>query len=297
MSEAVYRIQVAAQLSGVSEPLIRAWERRYGVLNPKRTPGGYRTYSDADIEVLKRLKQLTEEGVAIAQAVQQLPSIKRAVRAGVRTPPRAPQPEELEAWHQAVLKAAARLDQPAIQAVLEEASGKLSAEVFFDALLAPLLREVGDRWHAGTLTVAQEHLVSQAVRGRLNVLLASAPHRDERHVVCASPPDEDHELGLLGAALHFRHAGWQVTFLGARTPVEHLAQVVEALKPDLVAISVVNSHRVRPYLEALGAALPRGTRTVLGGAGITPHRELAARLGFKVLQQFADVIPWMQESS
>ncbi len=297
MSDAVYRIQMASQLSGVSEPLIRAWERRYGVLNPKRTPGGYRTYSDADIEVLKRLKQLTEEGVAIAQAVQQLPSIKREVRAGARTPPRAPEPEELEAWHQAVLKAAARLDQPAIQAVLEEASGKLPAEVFFDALLSPLLREVGDRWHAGTLTVAQEHLVSQAARQRMNVLLASAPHRGERHVVCASPPDEEHELGLLGAALHFRHAGWRVTFLGARTPVEHLAQVVETLRPDLVAISVVNSLRVRPFLEALGAALPRGTRTVLGGAGITPHRELATRLGFQVLQQFADVIPWIQESS
>ena len=56
MSEPAYRIQVAAQISGVNEPLIRAWERRYGVLKPRRTPGGYRTYSDADIQVLKKLK-------------------------------------------------------------------------------------------------------------------------------------------------------------------------------------------------------------------------------------------------
>ena len=101
MNEPTFRIQMAAEISGVKEGLIRAWERRYGVLKPARSPGGYRTYTQADIEVLKRLKRLTEEGVAIAEAVKLLPSIRREARDVEEHPaPRSkgPREEQLKAW-------------------------------------------------------------------------------------------------------------------------------------------------------------------------------------------------------
>ncbi len=282
-----YRIQVAAQVSGVKEPLIRAWERRYGVLQPQRTPGGYRTYSDADIEVLKRLKKLTEEGVAIAQAVKLLPSIRREVKEAAHAAPamlKVPRGTQMQAWRDEILLAAEKLDQPRIEATLDEAIGSSPPLVFFEQLLAPLLREVGDRWHSGTLSVAEEHLISQAARQRLIALLAGAPRRAKYHVICACPPDEEHELGLLGAALRFRHAGWRVTFLGARTPVEHLARTVQALKPDLVAISVVESDGAAKYVGQLVAALPEGTRVVLGGQGIVRHPALVAKHGYQLIE-------------
>ncbi|MBS1148846.1 MAG: carH [Myxococcaceae bacterium] len=283
MNEPTFRIQMAAEVSGVKEGLIRAWERRYGVLKPARSPGGYRTYTQADIEVLKRLKRLTEEGVAIAEAVKLLPTIRREAReveepAGPRQ--KLPREQQLKAWRDELFAAGARLDQQQVEAVLDAAVEWLPPLGFFDALVAPVLREVGERWHSGTLSVAEEHLISEAVRQRLISLLAHAPRRAKHHVVCACLADEQHELGLMGAALRFRHQGYRVTFLGARTPIEQLARLVKAVRPDLVAVSVVVDQAAEERLTALAAALPEGTKVLVGGHGAEPHRRLIKRLGF-----------------
>jgi len=284
MSQRAYRINVASQLSGVSTQLIRAWERRYGVLHPQRTPSGYRTYTDADIEVLKRLKRLTEEGVAVGEAIRLLPDIVREVKKDVDgrhgATKKAATPAQLERWRDEILLAAQKLDQARLDAVVSQAAASMTPIAFFDQLLAPLLREVGEQWHAGTLSIPEEHLVTQAARQRLIVLITNAPRGSMRHVICACPPHEEHEVGLLGAALHFRHAGWRVTFLGARTPVEHLARVARALKPDLIALSIVNDAGVPALLGTLSRKLPEGTRVLLGGAGALPHRSLAKKHGF-----------------
>ncbi len=295
--ERTYRIHVAAEMSGVSEGLIRAWERRYGVLKPRRSASGYRNYTEADIQVLKRLKKLTEEGVAIAEAVRLLPKIRREAKDHVETrdaPAKAPKGEQFVRWRQEVLVAAERLDQQSLEAVLDEAMASLPPVAFFEEVLVPLQREVGERWHEGKLTVAEEHLVTQAARQRVLTLLHQAPRRARRHVVCACFPLEDHELGLMGAALRFRHAGWRVTFLGARTPAEHLARVVRAVKPDLVALSTVGDPGAETFLATLAelrAALPADTRLVVGGPPSLAHRAALERAGVLVV---ADEAGWVE---
>ncbi|MFT3713815.1 MAG: cobalamin B12-binding domain-containing protein [Archangium sp.] len=263
-AEPTYRINVAAEMSGVSENLIRAWERRYGVPKPIRTASGYRAYARSEIEILKRLKQLTQQGVSIAEAVLLVPSLTREVKTVLsrEDATQAPQVVEYAPWRDEILRAAQRFDQSAIDTALDEAIAGRPALAFFDELVAPLLREVGDRWHSGALTVAEEHLISNAIRQRLLMLLSNAPKRARRHVVCACAPSEEHDLGLLGAALRFRHAGWKVTYLGARTPFDQLARAVVALRPDIVAVSAVRDGR---ELKSLRKAIPEG-RIVVGGS-------------------------------
>jgi DNA-binding transcriptional MerR regulator len=283
--ERTYRIHIASEMSGVSEGLIRAWERRYGVLKPRRTASGYRAYTETDIEVLRRLKQLTAEGVSIAEAVKLLPQIRREVKEDVEGRGgllRAPQAEQVQAWRRDALAAAARLDQQAVELILDEAMASMPPVPFFEEVLAPLQQELGERWHRGTVTVAEEHLVTQASRQRVLTLLHQAPRRARRHVVCACFPLEDHELGLMGVALRFRHAGWRVTFLGARTPAEHLGRVVGALSPDLVALSAVSDEgeaTFRATLEALLAAMPPGTRVAMGGPPALRYEAQVKALG------------------
>lgn len=259
-SEPFFRINVAAQMSGVSETLLRAWERRYGVPRPARTPSGYRRYARSQIELLRRLRILTESGVSIKEAVELVPQIERELSAD-------PTPIELgpgpEGFVDGVLQAAGRFDQDSIEGALGRAASVRSPVDFFEQFVAPLMREVGDRWHARRVSIAEEHLITHAVREKLNSLLASAPRRANRHVICACLPSEDHDIGLLGAALRFRHAGWKVTFLGARTPARQLAAACRKLKPDLVAVSAVRSVR---GLSAIVKALPEGTKIVVGGA-------------------------------
>lgn len=278
MSERAYRIALAAQLSGVKEPLIRQWERRYGVLRPQRTAGGYRTYSDADIEVLKRLKALTAQGVSIAQAVQQLPAIRRDVKSTADAPLKPATAEQLARWTEEILEAAARFDQLRVDLLLGEVLASMPPLAFHDDFVEPLLDQLG----------VDDPLVGQSVRLRLVALLVNAPRRSKKHVVCACPADEAHELGLLGAALHFRHAGWRVTWLGAHTPASQLARVVRGAKADLVALSLSSRPGAPKSLEALAAALPAGTPVVIGGGGARAWKALTKKLGFTMAERAAD---------
>jgi DNA-binding transcriptional MerR regulator/methylmalonyl-CoA mutase cobalamin-binding subunit len=285
-----YRINMAAEMSGVSEGLIRAWERRYGVLKPRRTPAGYRAYTESDITVLRKLKQLTAEGVSIAEAVKLLPSIKRDVREELDKPerahPKAPKAKQAQKWRQEILVAAERLDQQAVENLLDEGMASMPPVSFWEQVLAPLQREVGARWHQGTLTVAEEHLVTQAIRQRVMTMIHQAPRRSKRHVVCACFPKDDHELGLLGAALKFRYAGWRVTFLGARTPAEHLARVVRVVQPQVVALSCVHDSGAEAFEETLTEMMlerGEGSVFVIGGRGAEQHPDIVSALGGKLV--------------
>ena len=284
MGEPLFRISVVAQMVGISENLLRAWERRYAILQPQRTGGGYRAYSARDVELLRRVKQLVAQGVSISAVVPMLPALRREVKTGGRDSADAPRVEQ---WTKSIVDAAKRDQQPEIFSVLDEAFATLSSVAVLEQLIVPLQRTVGELWHARELSSAQEHLVTHAVRSRLLGLIQSgvmAPSR--RHAVCACLPHEDHEIGLLGAALRFRDAGFRVTYLGARTPIDELAALVKTLEPEVVALAQVHSiekSALTQVLTALHQAMQAGTKVVIGGAGAEAHAELVAELGAMVV--------------
>lgn len=283
MGERLYRISVVADMVGLSENLLRAWERRYAILEPQRTGSGYRAYTEADVELLRRVKQLTQEGVSIAEVVPLLPALRREVKAGRgAASPATTDGSAVDRWIAAIIDAAHRSQQAEVVAVLDEVFAALSPIAAFEQLIVPVQRAVGDLWHASQLTAAQEHVVTHAVRARLLALIHGAPASARRHVVCACLPEEDHEIGLLGVALRFRDAGFRVTYVGARTPVEHLGTLAFALKPELIALSQVHDIERRELKRVLGAllrAVPAGTKVLVGGPGAEAHAALVEELG------------------
>ncbi|HYO58143.1 MerR family transcriptional regulator [Archangium sp.] len=293
MAERTYRIHVAAELSGVRVELIRAWERRYGVLSPRRTPSGYRVYTDRDVALLRRLKLLTEEGVSISEAATMLPQLLEELDAARSASPPPPEPSStsLTAWRDEVLAAAAELDQRRVSAVLDEVLAALSPLKACEEVLMPLQCEVGERWHAGEFSVGQEHLVTQEVRARLISLLHVARDKGRRRVVLACFPDELHEIGLLGVALRMRHAGMSVTLLGQRTPTGEVGRVTRELKADLVGLSAVTDHGALDFEDTLSrivAGVPKGTPVWVGGAAARLHHEMCERLGVDVFESGKD---------
>ncbi|HLL54225.1 MAG TPA: MerR family transcriptional regulator [Myxococcaceae bacterium] len=286
MQEHSFRIRKAAELSGVTEDLIRAWERRYGVLTPRRTPGGYRVYSDEDIAVLRRLRRLTEEGMSIAEAARLVPSLRKEVeQASLGAEVAAVGSAPVDAWRAQILEAARNFDQRRVETVLDQAFAALPALTVLESVLMPLMQEVGVCWQEGKLSVAEEHLTSMAVRTRLVSLLHGAPQGTRKHVVCACLPDEQHEIGLLGAALRFRHAGMRVTLLGQRTPAAELEETLRRIKPDVVALSCAmdpGKETLEALLRGVLAALPPGSSAVIGGRAVLPYAELCRGLGVRV---------------
>lgn len=269
-----YRIKTVAAAVGVPRNTLLAWERRYGLVVPRRTANGYREYSEADVELLKRLKVLVDQGHAVSEAVTMLD----VAAAGPK--------DELvmEAVLAKLFDALVRVDRHAAQQICRRIVG-VAETTQVDELYFPLLRRVGDGWERGELSVAQEHYASQFVRERLHELLnrlESGP-RHGPHALCASFPDELHDLALLGLAIHLAAGGHRVSMLGAAVPLPDLVAMVRDEQPELVAVSVLvprTVDEVVAFATGLRAACAEGTRVAIGGAGLPERLPEVAGVAF-----------------
>src|SRR5215217_3820264 len=233
----MYTIKRAAELTGISVATLRAWERRYGVVNPQRSDGGYRLYGPEDVRALAIMNSLVNEGwsarEAAAETLRRLSSRdtvarepgpeRRAYREGrgARVAPLRPgaryQSEDAEAF----VRAAERLDSASATAVLDARFALGTFEHVIDDWLMPTLQLVGEEWAHGRLTVAGEHLVSYAVQRRLAAAYEAAAGRvDGPTLLIGLPPGARHELGLLAFAVAARRAGFATVYVGADLPAE-----------------------------------------------------------------------------
>jgi MerR family transcriptional regulator, light-induced transcriptional regulator len=264
------RIGELARRTGVATELLRAWERRYGLLAPTRTPAGYRLYSAGDVRRVGRMRELLASGLSAAEAARATLAEPEEERAAAS--PAASLPELREALE--------RFDDAAAHALFDRLLAELTLDTVLDEVVLPLLRELGDRWAAGALTVAQEHFSSHLVRGRLLGLARGWDRGVGPRAVLACPPDERHDLGLLVFGLALREHGWRITFLGADTPVDTVADTVRTLRPAALVVAVADSARLPPVEQAL-RALSGETAVWLGGAGA--DEAAAERCGARLL--------------
>jgi len=240
----MYTIKRAAELTGISVATLRAWERRYGVVSPQRSDGGYRLYGPEDVRALAIMNSLVNEGwsarEAAAETTRRLSSRDPAGREapfgradregrGGRVAPLRPggryQSEDAEAF----VRAAERLDSASATAVLDARFALGTFEHVVDDWLMPTLQLVGEEWAHGRLTVAGEHLVSYAVQRRLAAAYEAASGRvDGPTLLIGLPPGARHELGLLAFAVAARRAGFATVYVGADLPVEDWLRAIEA---------------------------------------------------------------------
>jgi len=257
------RIGEFARRTGVSPELLRAWERRYGLLQPIRSEGGFRLYAAEDGERVARMQQGLEEGLSAAESARRALASARPVE-GLLDDARA-----------RFLSAVPTYDETTVHAVLDEALTAFSLETVLRELILPALREVGEKWECGELEIAHEHFVTNLVRERLLALSRHWGRGAGPLAILACAPGERHDIGLIAFGLALRSHGWRILFLGANTPVATLAEAAVAMKPRLVVVSSMDGE----LLESVGTDLRRLGRSaplVLSGTGAT--EELCARL-------------------
>jgi DNA-binding transcriptional MerR regulator/methylmalonyl-CoA mutase cobalamin-binding subunit len=262
--EGALRIGEFARRAGVNPELLRAWERRYGLLQPVRTEGGFRLYTAEDGERVEEMKRALAEGLSAAEAAG------RALAAPARTNEPA-----LEHARERLMAAAHAYDEAAAQAILDEAFAKFGLETVLRELILPALREIGDEWERGELGIGEEHFTTTVIRERLFALARYWSRGAGPLAILACAPEERHDIGLVAFGLVLRSHGWRIFFLGANTPVETVASAATALKSDLAVVTSVDTR----LLEAAAGdlrRLGRATRLVLSGAGAT--EELCKRL-------------------
>lgn len=239
------RIGELSRRTGVSPELLRAWEQRYGLLEPTRSGGGFRLYSVKDEARVRRTTALLADGLSAAEAAR-LASTPEAIEAS------ADQPVVVDLAAQ-LADALDAFDASAGHAALDRLLGAVSVEFAITEVLVPYLHDLGVRWADGTLSVAQEHFASHLIRGRLLGLTRDWGVGGSTSAVLACLPGEAHDLGLILLGVLLSGRGWRVTFLGADTPIDTVEASIRELQPTLVVLATYDATRFHEHVEAIAA--------------------------------------------
>ncbi len=257
-------IAALARRTGVPPHTLRKWEQRYGVICPARTSGGQRRYGEGDVARITWLRDRLRDGYRISEAA--------ALLAGSPVPARTA--TELRA---ALAESASATNADAVEALLDQTLALLPLTEALEEVIRPALVVTGERWERGELTVAQEHMLSAAVRGRIVRLLADRRPAVRGHAVLACAPGERHELGLLMLAAMLCADGWGVAYLGAETPIRDALAFAGMSQARLLCLSVTMPQHIEALVDGLALRPRGGLHVVLGGA--VASRDLARLAG------------------
>jgi MerR family transcriptional regulator, light-induced transcriptional regulator len=266
----LHPVRIVVQRTGLTPDLLRAWEKRYGVVTPTRSAGGQRLYSDADLERLALLKRAVNGGRNIGQVAKfSVPELKAVVLTDADAPRATPAQavafptESAEAVLAAALLAVERFDAAALESTLRAAVLCLGVDQLLDEVLGPLLFTIGSRWKAGLMRPAHEHLATAVIRRTLSWLIECGRSSDAAPtVVVTTLAGQTHEFGALLAAATAVSHGWGVVYLGTSLQTRATAVALSLVYPT-------DDPAIPNELRELRAALPPGTG-ILAGGGASP---------------------------
>jgi DNA-binding transcriptional MerR regulator len=271
------RIGQLAKRTGVSPELLRAWEQRYGLLQPTRTAGGFRLYGAADEARVQRMQSLVSGGLAAAQAA-------RLVLSGGEPAPHtvSASATTLEAAAGSLTASLDRLDEQAANTALDRLFAAYTVETVLQEVIIPYLHRLGERWEAGEVSVAQEHFASNLIRGRLLSLAQGWGQGRSPGAILACVPGEQHELGLLAFGVALRRRGWRITYLGTDSPIGAIADISRSVRPAVVVLLSMNPEGFLDHAREI-EQLARQVRVMIAGTGATG--EVARQTQTQVLDQ------------
>ncbi|MCS6872489.1 MAG: MerR family transcriptional regulator [Anaerolineae bacterium] len=246
--EPIYNMKAVEQQTGISAATLRAWERRYLLIEPKRTASGYRLYSDRDIALLRWVRQQMNDGLTISRVVAMLEAarqngepiyIEPSSSAAVATS-HAPQPPS--DFVQPLVQALISLDTERADEVIEQTFALYTMPTVYVEVITPALIEIGELWHRGEISISIEHFATTYLRGRLLGLLQVYPHRsDMPMIIVGCAPGERHEIGALIFAVMLRQQGFNTIYLGQDVPVDDIVQTAIQERAAMICLSAGNT--------------------------------------------------------
>jgi DNA-binding transcriptional MerR regulator len=261
--DGLLRIGELSRRAGVSPEVLRAWERRYHLFAPKRTEGGFRLYSTSDLARTTAMKRLLADGMSASEAAQQVLR-GPAAAAEVRAP--APAPALFEKRIGALRSALLAFDEIEANRAIDHLLMEFDGQAVMRSVFVPVLREIGELWAQGQLSVAQEHFASHLIRRRLGGMARGWEDGSGPRALLACPPDEDHDIPLMMLGIALANRGWRITFLGARTPADDLVRAVDIVTPAVVVLASPDRLRIAAMSECL-RNISTSARVAIAGAG------------------------------
>lgn len=258
-----FPIRVLSEKTGVGTSTLRAWERRFGLLEPERTPKGHRLYSADDIRHVERILTLLDEGHSLSVIARQL---KSGERWALQEEKLAGKPGVWADYLSGTLQAIADFSTERLEAIFNEASSLYPVEMVTEGLIEPTLVALGERWKTRDAGIAEEHFYTAWVRNRLGARFHHAVGQARgTRVLCAGLAGSHHDIGLLLFSLSALSRGYRVLHLGADLPLTQVPLVLERSAARGVVMSSRNT--IDEGMQAELATLARSLRVplMLGG--------------------------------
>lgn len=282
--ETAYSIRAVANKTGLSAHTIRAWEKRYKVLDPERTSTNRRVYGDADVARL----QLLRRAVAAGHSIGLIARLDDGELEGLAsTSTRAPEGKSDKSALDFCRQAIRDLDGSALENRLRrEIAGRGVAAALRDVVV-PLLSEVGSNWQTGRGQIAHEHLASAVIRAELERVRADfRPSPNAPRLLVTTPSGQVHEMGALLVSVLAAGLGWQVAYLGPNLPAEEIGAASRQLRPRAVALSMVyplSDPQVADELRLIRREIGAGVGLIAGGGGAASYAEVLKEVGAETL--------------
>lgn len=238
----MYFIQQVSDMTGLTKQVIRKWEERYHLVQPKRLENGYRIYSDVDINFLLSVKTLSGQGHTIKRAVEITKARNIAVDAIPGPIDSLQHPAILNDHVFRLLEKGAHCDELELHLVLQQAYHSYGLADFLTSVVVPFLNEVGDRWYRKEWNEYQEAVSSLVTRDFLVQIRRNYQCRENASlIVGACLPYELHEIPLHILLLQFMQKGWKTMLVGASPAPGSIESLVEKLKPAKVLLSATTT--------------------------------------------------------
>ncbi|MDZ5471174.1 MerR family transcriptional regulator (plasmid) [Bacillus sp. 31A1R] len=263
-NEGKYNIKAVSKMLGIQPGTLRAWERRYQMVAPKRNESGHRLYTEEHVKILKWLISKLDQGFTISQAVSLLENNEQMEQASNEKVYDGDQVAELT---DKLLDALLQYDEVKAHEMINQAFSLFTIDKVLIDILGSLLVRIGNMWEDGKITTAHEHFASAILRSRIGIILHSFPHNAYLpKVVAVCGPGEMHELGLLIFTLFLRRKGFEVIYLGASIAEEDVDEVIQIVKPRFFFMSCTMKQNVEGTLQ-LSERLAREYEDLYVGLG------------------------------
>lgn len=289
-----FPIGYVSSYTGLSTHVLRAWERRYNAVNPNRSAGGRRLYTQADIERLSLLKQVVDSGHAISNVaclaktklIELADRCKPFETSGQRNANRpdvhaTSTPNELV---KVCLRAVTRLDASLLHQKLQEGALAFGRQILLDLVIKPLMEQVGNKWSEGSFRIVHGQFAAAVVHAQLGYMLFEYYDSSFQKpcVLIATPAGQFCYLGAMAVAVTAQDQGWEPIFLGFNLPAKEVAAASAALSPQMIALSItcrVNDVFMKGEIEKVSELIHGRCPLVVGGRSSDAYRQRVEALG------------------
>lgn len=266
-----YNITQVSEITGLSKQVIRKWEERYQLVQPKRLENGHRVYSEQDLQLLLKVRSLSEQGYSIKQAaiiVQEQNTSIESINPSIT-----PMTEDMNLFYFLLLEKGAHCNELELNRLLQQANHSLGLSKFLSHVVIPFLQEVGNRWERKEWTEYQESVSTMVIRDYLVQLRRNYHCKEDSPLIMgACLPGEHHEVQLHILLLQVMMIGWRSFLVGSSPAIGAIESLVTQFQPKVVLLSAMTTtpFELHPtYLQQLDefASKHPSIRFFIGGAG------------------------------